>query len=98
MLVYFYKPGCPHCQNFKPIWSKFKTKYGKIIDMREINGETSPEIINKFDLRGFPAVYVLNGELRHEYDPEKRTMATLEKFVRDKYNPHLKDKLKDYYQ
>jgi len=97
MIVFFYSPECPHCKKFMPTWNKFKAKYDKVLDIRQVNGNTEPDIIKRFDVPGFPTVYVLNGKARYEYNPPKRTMASLEKFVRENYNPHMMDDLRKYY-
>jgi thiol-disulfide isomerase/thioredoxin len=96
MIVYFYRPGCPHCEKFKPVWTKFKSKYGGVLDIREVNGSKSPALGEKMGIMGFPTVLALNGKERVEYEPEKRTLKTLETFTKKCYNPHLKNDLNNY--
>lgn len=94
MLIFTYADWCGHCKTFKPIWNQFKQKYGKVIDMREVNADKDASIIENLNVSGFPTVILLNGK-RIEMDGP-RTMEGLESFVLKNLNPHVNDDLKKY--
>jgi hypothetical protein len=67
------------------------------MDIREVNGSQNPAVCEKMGIMGFPTVLILNGKEKVEYEPERRTLKTLEAFTMANYNPHLKNDLKTYY-
>jgi len=95
MLVLAYADWCGHCKTFKPIWNDFKRKYGKVLDVRELNADKDGETIKEMNIQGFPTIFMLKGGYRHEFEGQ-RNIAGLEKFVKGVTNDHLKDNLKTY--
>ena len=92
-LIFAYADWCGHCQKFKPTWNKFKAKYGKILNIRELNADTDGNMINQLGIRGFPTIMMTSPNGRQEFEGQ-RTLAGLEKFVLEN-NPHIDQDLKE---
>lgn len=95
MLVLAYADWCGHCQSFKPAWNQFKAKYGKVLDIREINADKDKKIMEHMQIKGFPTVILLHNGTRHEFDGQ-RNIQNLERFVKGVVNPHLNEDLQNY--
>ena len=94
MLIFAYADWCGHCQNFKPIWNQFKTKYAKILDIREVNADKDKAVIQNMGVRGFPTIVMLHNGTKHEFEGP-RTVQGLENFVKNVVNSHTKENLKN---
>jgi len=95
MLIFAYADWCGHCKNFKPTWNAFKNKYQNVLDIREVNADQDKNQITNLGVRGFPTVLMLNKGKKVKFEGE-RTMAGLEKFVKQNLNGHLNDNLNNY--
>lgn len=95
MLILAYADWCGHCQAFKPVWNEFKAKYGKVIDIRELNADKDKNIIQHMQIKGFPTIILLKDGIKHEFNGQ-RDMKSLEQFVKEELNPHVNENLKNY--
>lgn len=84
-VLFYYMPGCPHCEHFKPLIEKLTracVSSGKTnIQIVMINSDTSPDIcanniMGTGPVRGFPQTFLFqNGRMLKEFsisgnDPE----------------------------
>ncbi|XP_022082280.1 protein disulfide-isomerase TMX3-like isoform X2 [Acanthaster planci] len=64
-LVEFYAPWCGHCQKLTPIWadvgSKMRQKHPHI-QVGKLDGTRYSNIMDQFEVRGFPTIKYISGE------------------------------------
>jgi thioredoxin-like negative regulator of GroEL len=89
MLIYVYTDWCHNCRSLKPIIKEFKSKYGNILDIRELDGDKNQKIIEELKVEGFPTIILLNNGKRIEFKG-KRTLSALEAFVKSNLNSQTK--------
>jgi thiol-disulfide isomerase/thioredoxin len=79
----FYADWCPHCVDFKPIWSSLKKKYSndiKFIDVDCTNNNPNLPFIN-----GFPTIALFNSNDKYiESYQNDRSMETFESYIKNK--------------
>lgn len=68
--VYFYKSECTACILFAPQWLYLTREVSKntdlTVNMAKVNGETSPELLKRFDIKAFPSLlYFRLGTVYH---------------------------------
>mmetsp|Transcript_18113 Transcript_18113/g.27623 ORF Transcript_18113/g.27623 Transcript_18113/m.27623 type:complete len:214 (-) Transcript_18113:259-900(-) len=75
-LVEFYAPWCRHCKNFEPTYqtisntlSEWNGRKGstKNIKVGRVDGSSERAIASRFNIRGFPTFYVIDGWSVFEY-------------------------------
>jgi len=85
-LYYFYTSWCPHCKSARPEWDKFKKEIGntlvkdKKINFIEVNCEKEKPLADKYDIKGYPTIKMVNKNKVIEYDA-KTDVETLHQFV-----------------
>jgi len=94
-IMFFTVDWCPYCQKAKDPWDDFKTNYhlktvnGRRVTCQEYNAtegsSTAAEsqlYIEKYDVKGYPTVFMLKDGEKIEFDAKISTYA-LERFVSD---------------
>lgn len=87
--IYFFRANwCGHCQRFKPTWDSFVDRCNKsdehqnleIVEL-DVDKEESKPLLQKYNVRGFPTVILVDskGDVKHFQD--ERTEEALMKFV-----------------
>lgn len=70
-VVLFYRPSCPACQQFKPIWGDVKTSMPKIT-FEEINTETDNVEVKErqygVSIETVPAVFIIKDGIVKKYE------------------------------
>ena len=80
-LVYFYMNGCGHCKKFTPTWDQFASGYSGSLKIRKVERADAEDELNKYDIKGFPTVLLLDGNGgKKEFDGD-RTIPGLTSFV-----------------
>jgi thiol-disulfide isomerase/thioredoxin len=85
-LYFFFTEWCPHCKTARPVWDKFKeelnNKFVKNtrINFIEVNCEKKKNLAEKYDIKGYPTIKMVNGNKVIEYDA-KTDLETLHQFV-----------------
>jgi len=78
-MLFFYADWCPHCKNAKPHWDKLSKEYdGKQInkyilkftkiDCSNTDDDSTKEMLEKYQVEGFPTIKLLKGNQVIEYD------------------------------
>ena len=71
VLVFFHKEDCEFCEAQKPIVDELEQEYGDGIGFVRINGTDNPEVIQDFNLGGFPSIVLISGmDVDNEYEQE----------------------------
>jgi len=79
VVTYYFLPGCPHCDDFKPEWDKFvaAVKTQKLpIDTTSVDGSKG----NDAGIKGFPTVLITKDGNTTTYSGD-RTSDALIKYV-----------------
>ena len=64
--IYFFKvTWCPHCTTAKPVVDDFK-KNNTNVNVIEVDCDKEPELAKKFDVKAYPAVFMVKGEEKTE--------------------------------
>ncbi len=85
-LYFFFTEWCPHCKTARQVWDKFKeelnNKFVKNtrINFIEVNCEKKKNLAEKYDIKGYPTIKMVNGNKVIEYDA-KTDLETLHQFV-----------------
>ena len=80
-LVYFYMNGCGHCKKFTPEWDKFSQGYNGNLNIRKVERADAGDELQKYEVKGFPTVLLLDGSGgKKEFDGE-RTVQGLTSFA-----------------
>jgi thiol-disulfide isomerase/thioredoxin len=58
-MEYWYKPGCPPCEAFKPTWATFKSTYGSAIQIEEFSTIEDRERAIQRGIEGTPTVMIV---------------------------------------
>jgi thiol-disulfide isomerase/thioredoxin len=78
--TYYYMTNCGHCKTFTPEWDKFVQNYTGNIKFKKVEMNQAGKDIEKYNIKGFPTVLIMDdaGETK-EYDGP-RTSAGLKKY------------------
>ena len=85
-IYFFYTTWCPHCKTAKPIWNDFKaemedqTVNGYTLNFFEVDCDKDQATSDKFKVKGFPTIKLVNGNKIIEYDA-KPSKVNLMEFV-----------------
>ena len=97
-VVFFYMPGCGHCENMKPEWEKFEeVALNRNDDNRviaKVRSDKMSDVNGSEDIMGFPTILKLeNGKKVKEFDDD-RTSENLESFLDEPLQKGGKRKIK----
>jgi protein disulfide-isomerase A1 len=94
ILVLFYDPECPHCQNFMPEYGKMATDLKKeFFVFAKLNAVRYEKIANNYDLEAFPTLILLKNQEKFVFEGG-RTRENIENFLKEKTKENFKN-LKD---
>lgn len=81
--TYYYMNNCGHCKRFTPEWDNFVESYTGNIKLRKVEASEAGDDIEKYNIKGFPTVLLIDdaGETK-EFDGP-RTSDGLKKFLQD---------------
>jgi protein disulfide-isomerase A1 len=96
ILVLFYDPECPHCQNFMPDYREMATALKKEnFVFAKLNSVRYEKIANNYDLEAFPTLILLKNNEKYVFEGA-RTRENIENFLKEKTKENinnLKDKI-----
>ena len=69
-LLFFYADWCGYCDQFKPEWAKVEQILGNNpnIQLVKINGDERKDLMEQFQVQGFPTVVLVTGQGPIPYD------------------------------
>ena len=83
-LLFFTLEGCGHCEDMKPTWNLLKNNYGNnnYIKLIEIKAEEKQDLVQKYQINGFPTLlYVKDEKIKGIYKGN-RTYEDLVRFLK----------------
>ena len=80
-IVYFYMKGCPYCDNFNPIWTKFKKNYKGKVTIIKYERDTVLDKIKKYNIQTFPTIIKIYENGSFLVFNDNRTIKNLNKFI-----------------
>lgn len=85
-LVLFYADWCGHCKRLAPEWASLENSNDTDVQLVKINGDENKELMNKFEVDGFPTIYFLPRGLSNHTERVQyqggRTVDELLKFLK----------------
>ena len=91
ILVLFYDPECPHCQNFMPDYAKMATDLKKEnFVFAKLNSVRYEKIANNYELEAFPTLILLKNQEKFVFEGA-RTQENIEKFLKEKTKEEFKE-------
>ena len=89
LVVLFYDPGCPHCQNFLPEYSQIASELKKDnFIFAKIDCTKNPKIETTYEIGAYPTLMLLIGEQRIIFEG-KRTLEEIKTWIEEKTRPEL---------
>lgn len=61
-LILIYSPYCPHCHSFSTHYKKLAEKFHDEVHFYLMNGVENSSYGKKFDIRGYPSLWIFDGE------------------------------------
>ena len=81
-MIYFHMNGCGHCKKFTPTWDNFSSKYvGPLKLMKYEQKEAGKEMLEKYEIQGFPTVILVDDKGDFKTYEGDRTISGLESFA-----------------
>lgn len=80
-LELYYKPSCPHCSKFMPIWTKIINDLPNDATYEEINCETNPAKANENKITSVPTIILLVNNEKKVY-MGNRTYEDISRFLK----------------
>ena len=76
----YYTDWCPHCDQFKPVWYKLKSRYSDLYEFVDVNCTTNSPNLPFVD--GYPTISIfnMNGEYMNNYE-EDRSYESMETYL-----------------
>lgn len=91
ILVLFYDPECPHCQNFMSDYGKMATDLKKEnFIFAKLNSVRYEKIANNYELEAFPTLILLKNQEKFVFEGA-RTQENIENFLKEKTKEEFKE-------
>ena len=82
-VILFHWKDCGHCKKMMPEWQRFVklNANNKKVKIETVEKDDAPELIQKYNVQGFPTIIAINdGKLVKEFNGE-RTVDDLQRFA-----------------
>lgn len=94
MIVWFYTDWCGYCQKFAPTFKKLSKdkEIQEKFAIAYVNAENpnNKEIVEEFDVEGFPTLYFVNGDKKELIAPQNLFMPKAHESLKDKFLEFIK--------
>ena len=80
-MIYFHMNGCGHCKKFTPIWNDFTSQYRGNVQLRKLERKDAVDLIDKYNIQGFPTVIKIDEQGEHQEFTGNRTVSELNNFI-----------------
>jgi thiol-disulfide isomerase/thioredoxin len=82
-VVYFYVNWCHYCRQFSPKFNAVSKIYGNKYNfvMIEADNYANGRVVSQFDIKGYPAVYVVNPKNKKQTPVDNSYMAGVKEFM-----------------
>lgn len=80
-LQLFYKPSCPHCRNFMPVWSRIINNLPANATYEEINCETDIKKAAENKITTVPSIFLIINDTKTQYHGN-RSYKDIDAFLR----------------
>lgn len=80
-LALYYTNWCGYSRQFIPIWDEFISIAPQTINYEKYNCEENPSVCNKYNIKGYPTLYLHKGDINIQYNGN-RTINDLLDFVK----------------
>ena len=87
-LVVFYTEWCGWCKKFAPDAELLATQLKGYVNVGVVDGAMYPDLKNKFNVKSYPTIYIINGHYDQTKYMAKRNIATILQIL---YNKFYKD-------
>jgi len=81
-VMLFKADWCPYCTNFLPEWNNLTSKIGNKVDCIKYDSDKDQNIINKYNIEGFPTIKIEYKSILIEYKG-KRTADDIISFLQN---------------
>ncbi len=91
VIAMFYVNWCTYCRRFMPIFGEAAKNHGENFTFAVVNCENpeNQQIIEKYNIMGFPSLFITDKDLDFEYQLPMSATVSLESFENE-INKHLK--------
>ena len=90
ILVLFYDPDCPHCQNFMPTFEKMASYLKKeSFILAKLDCVKNEKIANHWDIEAFPTITLIKNKDKDVFEGERKE-ENIEKWLKEKTKPDFK--------
>jgi thioredoxin-like negative regulator of GroEL len=82
MVYWFYRPGCPHCDNMKDEWAKMKKSLPSKYNVVDVNTSLAKnqKLAKQYNVQGVPHIVKVNSAGQSVYKGQ-RTASAMKQWV-----------------
>lgn len=75
-IIWFYRPGCPHCDNMMGEWNKFtKMRNRQDLHIRKVNTLENPKMAAEYEVSGVPHIVRVKEGVRTVYKGDRTAQS-----------------------